>query len=108
MLDALKKRLAEIETAHKAIPAAAIAIANKLRADVRRGRRQRAAAAKLAGVKPTKRSGSGVPILVVAESDQVRISASRQVHHIGHANGEPEEWAEIFGRKVVDRAKGGR
>lgn len=96
MFDALRKRIREIETAHKAIPKAAIAIANKLRADVRKGR-----------AKATrKRKGSGIPILVVAEGDLVRITGSDQVHFFARENDEPETWLDIFGRTIVRAARG--
>ncbi len=96
-MDALKKRLEEIETAYKALPEAAIAIATKLRADVKRGRGKNA-----------RKPGSGISIQVVSEGKQVSVTASNQVHAVGREKTEPETWMDIFGRKVVAAAKGGK
>jgi hypothetical protein len=118
MFEALKQRLHEIELAHEALPVAAIAIANKVRRDVDRSRShrrkretaQRKESEALIGakIKTRRRKTSGVAIRVLASKDEVKITASSQVHHFAREKTEVEGWKEIFVNHVVAAAKGGK
>jgi hypothetical protein len=116
MMDALKQRIREIQDAHKAIPGAAIAIAETLRSKVnsrRKGaakanRELKAAFKKITGatLKINKRRGSGIPIVVKADGKSAIVQASGQVHHFADLQNESEQWMDIFA-DAVSLAAGG-
>lgn len=115
-MDALKERIRKIQDAHQAIPGAAIAVAETLRAKVntrrkatRKANRELKAAFKEitgATLKITKRRGSGIPIVVKADETSAVVQASGQVHHFAEIQNETEEWMDLFAAAVVKAAGG--
>lgn len=118
MFDALRQRLSELETVgERALPAAAIAVRDKLRGDVKANRRaaqkrrkvERALRKAAGDTRRVKmgRATSGVSIDAEVVGSTVVVRASTQVHHIAREKTEPAEWAQIFGDTIREAAQPG-